>query len=485
MRRASQRVLTNFRRTALVTSLAFPLFNRRRSLRAAAIVLCLTATAAPLSAAARSLLHATLLRSTPAAKSHLAKSPETIRLVFSEQIVPELSQITLVNSTDDSTALKLAQDPLNVHVLVGSVAGELTGPVKVVWRVLSADGHPVGGNFTFTVGSATASTASSTASGATTGKVIGMPGTATVALPAPAAPQQTTAPEEKPVPVFAALFRGVGVGAMMAGIGLLFFGLTAGDRRVLIPGAAVTSLIAVGALFLVAHAIAWLEHVSPTGHLSGGFMSSMLNSTMGRVELLRTSFAVLALWAISLGNHRKIALGLGIACIVLSGAIGHPAAIHPLVAIPSKIIHLVSASMWIGGLLWLAWVARCDEAACRIEAKRVSSVALIAVILILLSGLLQTVLFLNTPSDLFHYDYGKLVFNKIVGLLILIGFGIYNRVSLIPRLEAADTQRKLVRSVRLEMAIITVVVLLSGFVAYEPTPPPPQSAAPASTGLTP
>ena len=116
------------------------------------------ATALPLRAAARSLLHATLLRSTPAPKSHLAKSPQAIRLVFSEQIVPELSQITLVNSSGDSASLKLATDPHDVHVLVGSVAGELAGPVKVVWRVLSADGHPVGGNFTFTVGSATAST---------------------------------------------------------------------------------------------------------------------------------------------------------------------------------------------------------------------------------------------------------------------------------------------------------------------------------------
>ena len=398
--------------------------------------------------------------------------------------MPELSQLTLVNSNGDSTSLKLANDPHDVRMLVGSVPGELSGSIKVVWRVLSADGHPVGGNFTFIVGSATASTTSSTTSG-TSGKVKGTPGTAVVAVPSPAASAQTAAPEEKPVPVLASLFRGVGVGAMMAGIGLLFFGLTAGDRRVLIPGALVTSLITVGALFLVAHAIAWLEHVSPTGHLTRGFMSSVLNSTVGRVELARTALAVLALWAIALARHRKIALGLGVACIVLSGAIGHPAAIHPFIAIPSKIIHLVSASMWIGGLLWLGWVARCDEAACRIEARRVSSVALITVILILLSGLLQTVLFLNTPSDLFHYDYGKLVFNKMVGLVILIGFGIYNRVSLIPRLEAADTQRKLVRSVRLEMAIITVVVLLSGFVAYEPTPPAPQSALPASTGMTP
>jgi len=444
----------------------------------AAIVLCAMALMMPASAVARTLLHATLLRSTPAANSRLAKFPDAIRLVFSEQIVPELSQITLVLSSGDSVRLKVANDPHDVHVLIGTdpVSGAgASGQTKVVWRVLSADGHPVGGTFTFTVGSAvTPSIATPVvtppAQSATTAPVIAP------VTPTPAPEVAASAlPEDKPVPLFASLFRGVGLGAFMAGIGLLFFGVTAGERRSLIPGAAVTSLITIGTLLLVAHAIAWLEHVSPTMRLSGDFLSTVFSSTLGRVELVRVALAVLTLWGIALARHRKIALGLGIACIVVSGAVGHPAAIHPYLAIPSKAIHLLAGSVWIGGLLWLAWLYRANEAAFRVEAGRVSSLALIAVILILLSGLLQTVLFLNTPSDLFNYTYGKLVFSKMVGLVILIGFGIYNRQKLVPAIEAADTPRKLTRSVKLELAIITVVVLLSGFVAYEPTPPAPQS----------
>jgi copper transport protein len=107
------------------------------------------------------------------------------------------------------------------------------------------------------------------------------------------------------------------------------------------------------------------------------------------------------------------------------------------------------------------------------------------VIAILLSGLIQTVLFLNTPSDLFRYDYGKLVFNKIVGLVILIGLGIYNRFRLVPRVESVDAQRKLSRSVKLEIAIMTVVILISGFLAYEPTPPVTQAALPPTTEIAP
>ncbi len=452
---------------------------RAPGIRLATTVLFAAALSTPTSALARALLHATLLRSTPAANSRVAKFPDAIRLVFSEQIVPELSQITLVLASGDSVRLKVANDPHDVHVLVGtsSVVGRPDGVIKVIWRVLSADGHPVGGNFSFAAGSTSAprSPTPAVSSHATAS-------TTPAAIPAPVpAVSPTAAPEDKPVPVVASLFRGVGLGAFMAGIGLLFFGITAGERRTLIPGAAVTSLITVGTLLLVAHAIAWLEHASPTMQLSGSFLSSVLSTTLGRIEMLRVALAVLTLWGIALARHRKIALVLGIGCLLVSGAVGHPAAIHPFIAVPTKAIHLLAGSLWLGGLLWLVWLVRCDSKACEIEAGRVSSIALIAVIAILLSGLIQTVLFLNAPSDLFRYDYGKLVFSKIAALVVLIGFGIYNRYKLMPSVAAVDAQRKMGRSVKLELAIITLVLMISGFLAYVPTPPPPQSAQTAVT----
>jgi copper transport protein len=438
----------------------------------------------PASALARVLLHATLLRPTPAANSHIAKFPDAIRLVFSEQIVPELSQITLVPTSGDSIRLKVANDPHNVHVLVGTDVGtgRPNGLTKVVWRALSADGHPVGGNFSFTVG--TASTAPpATTPGVT--PVVTPPVIPMTVSPPSVDSSATSASEGKPVPLFASLFRGAGLGAFMAGIGLLFFGVTAGERRSLIPGAAVTSLITIGTLLLVAHAIAWLEHVSPTMKLSGSFLSSVLSTTVGRIELVRVALAVLTLWGIALARHRKVALVLGIACVLVSGAVGHPAAIHPLLAVPTKVVHLLAASLWLGGLLWLVWVMRLDPKAGEIEARRVSSLAFLAVIAILLSGLIQTVLFLNTPSDLFRYGYGKLVFAKILALIILIGFGIYNRYKVMPSVESTDTQRKLSRSVKLELAIITLVIMISGFLAYVPTPPASAGAVPAITQVSP
>jgi copper transport protein len=428
------------------------------------------------------LLHATLLRSTPAANSHLTTPPETIRLVFSEQVVPEMSQITLGRPDGSSVLLKVANDPHDVHTLVGTVPGGSTsGRYKVAWRILSADGHPVGGSFTFAL--------EGPGDSSQPGAIVPPPATKTQNSPdstvtdSAASPSSGMSPEMKPVPVLASLFRGLGLGALMTGVGVLFFGVTSRERRNLAPRVLIVGAIAIGATLLVAHLIAWLEHVSPTGSLSGAFLESALGSTIGRVELLRTVLALLALWAIALTRRDMPAVILGGACLVVSGAIGHPAAIDSYWTIPAKMLHLVAGSAWIGGLVWLVWLSRCDEAACRIEAGRVSSVALISVIVIALSGLLQTFFFLNTPADLLHSRYGQLVLAKMTGLAILVALGAYNRFGVLPQLEAPSGPKRLSRSVKLEIAVLTMIILIGGLLAYEPTPPTPESVTSPTTGL--
>ena len=59
---------------------------------------------------------------------------------------------------------------------------------------------------------------------------------------------------------------------------------------------------------------------------------------------------------------------------------------------------------------------------------------------------------------------------KIVGLLILALFGAYHRTQLMPRLEAGGDPVPLRRSVRKEIAIMILVVMLGGFLAYVPVP---------------
>jgi copper transport protein len=458
--------------------MARPSFFRRRSIKAPAIALCLILLPVIAYGANRSLLHATLLRSTPAANSRISRPPATIRLVFSEQVVPELSQISLIAPDGKASPLKVTNDPHDVHTLLGSVGAISSGNYKVLWRVLSADGHPVAGAFSFVIASEDVTNSPGAVAGASSTVTSAHDSGAHDTLMSSGTPMS---PEVTSVPVLASLLRGVGLGAMMAGLGLLFFGVTAGERRSFAPRKVVIRLVVIGAGLLIAHLIAWMYDISPTGSLGGYFSISVLGSTPGKIESARVALALLAVWAI-LMRWETVALVFGGACLLVSGAIGHPAAIHPYWTIPAKMVHLLAGSLWLGGLLWLVSIARQSETAFPIEAKRVSSAALLGVIAIFFSGTIQARFFLNTPGDLIHSGYGRLALVKMIGLVVLVGFGAYNRFGVLPQIDSSHSRPKLVRSVRQEIAIVIVLILIGGFLAYVPTPPTPQSSLSVFTG---
>jgi putative copper export protein len=137
--------------------------------------------------------------------------------------------------------------------------------------------------------------------------------------------------------------------------------------------------------------------------------------------------------------------------------------------------------VWLGGLLWILRTAPLERDTQQREAMRVSSLALVSVIAILATGLLQSWFFLNTPSDLVRSTYGRLVVAKIIGLVILIGYGAYNRFSLLPAFAVAGGF-KLRRSVKQEIFLISALALIGGFLAYIPPPPAANSTTPVTRG---
>lgn len=264
----------------------------------------------------------------------------------------------------------------------------------------------------------------------------------------------------------------------MAGVGLLLFGGAAGSRRNLDPSSFTTRLLGIGAVILTAHLLAWLYHISPGRGLNEMFGVLAVMSTPGIIEVVRVALALAALWALARGR-RQPALILGLGCLVVSGTIGHSAAINPLFAIPAKIIHLLAASVWMGGLLWLGWTFRRDLTAFRIEARRVSFAALISVIAVATTGVIQSVLFMHWPQDLVRTDYGRLVLAKIGGLILLISLGAYNRYRLVPHIDDSRKAARLSRSVAQELVLMVVILIISGFLANVPAP---TTLLPAFTG---
>ena len=410
--------------------------------------------------------HATLVSSEPAANSRLATAPTQIRLVYSEPIEGKLAKVSLVPASGTPIVLRAGGDPRDVHAVIAPVDALSAGTYKVEWRVVSADGHPVDGSFSFTVGDTT----------------VGTP-------IAPVAPPQTAQSEPREeaevwgpaafgAPLIPAVLRGTGLGALMATVGLLLFMAAAkpnaaqhGDRRL----RSVTTAFAVAApVLLGAHLVTWLINTSPDLKFDPAWAASALGTTVGKIELWRVGLTILALWAWWLARRTRLALALAAGAVVVSGAVGHPAAIAPAWAVPAKAIHLLASAIWLGGLLWLLIRPAGDDLLLLVEdANRVSSRALWAVIAIAFTGVVQTRLFLDSWSGLVTSAYGLLVLAKTAGLLVLVAFGAYNRQRVMPRLTTAASMTEVATlrsSVVGEVVVIAIVVLLGGLLAYVPPP---------------
>src|SRR6185437_13127750 len=108
--------------------------------------------------AARSVAHAhaSLVSSEPAANAHLSVSPTRVRLLFSEETEPTLARLSLVADDGTATRLVVAGDLHDVNAIVAPIGPLAPGSYRLVWRVVSADGHPVEGSIVFWIGDSAA-----------------------------------------------------------------------------------------------------------------------------------------------------------------------------------------------------------------------------------------------------------------------------------------------------------------------------------------
>lgn len=423
--------------------------------------------------------HATLISSEPAANSRLTASPSRIRLVFSEPVEGHLARVTLVPASGQPLRLRADADPRDVNAVIAVIDSIAPGGYRVSWRVVSADGHPVDGTFTFTL--------ADSALGTRGPPVVAPPAVEPDPGPQPATEDDVWGPSLFGAPLIPAVFRGAGLGALMALAGLLFFraraepAIQAGDARV--RRVLMTAAVA-GPLLLTAHVVTWLINTSPDHTLDMAWMSAALGTSVGRIELWRTGLALLALWAWWIARRIRVAIVFSAAALAVSGATGHSAAMQPLLSVPAKSIHLLASGVWVGGLLCLVVRPANDTlSAFADDAMRVSTAALVAVIAIALSGVVQTLTFLPSVADVFTSPYGWLALAKTAGLLALVAFGAYHRQRVMPGVSGAHPAPHTVvlrTSVRRELVIMSIVILLGGLLAYVPPPGEGDMSTPAS-----
>lgn len=112
-------------------------------------------------AAALAPAHSALVSAVPADQAVLASGPTELVLTFNEEINPRFAQLALSRSGD---VVALNPATATGTVLRATLADPGPGTYRIAYRVVSADGHPISGETSFTV---TGPTRTPTSTGAT------------------------------------------------------------------------------------------------------------------------------------------------------------------------------------------------------------------------------------------------------------------------------------------------------------------------------
>jgi copper transport protein len=416
------------------------------AMRAAALAAAALAVAlllAPGEAAA----HAVLMSASPRDGAVLAAPPAELRLEFAETVRPVA--VDIVDAAGTRTPL------LGVaRVDGGAVAAPLPpladGAYLASWRVVSEDGHPVGGSLVFTVGAGGAAGADALRAGAP--------------------------PGDDPVlaRVDAALRAALLVAAALA-VGGVLARLTVGppapDRRGIVRAAA------------LAGAAAALLGAGVRGALLAGAEPDAIATAQPWLLAAGTGHghaaAVAVLGFLLIAGGGRTAPALGSAAVLASFALsGHPAAAEPRwLAAGAIVLHVGAAAAWVGALP--ALLHRLDgrprEAAAAVRRFGRTGPPIVAALA--LAGVVSASLQLDAPADLAASGYGLLLLAKAAGLGALLGFAALNRLRLTPLLRTAPDRaaRGLRLSIRLELAAGVGVLALAAALAQ--TPPPRAEAA--------
>jgi copper transport protein len=416
--------------------------------------------------------HANLDRADPSPGSQLDQPPTQLRLTFSEAVDGSFSRVQLLNTRGDQVdrgdSHVAAGDPLSLMV---SVPDQLpNGVYTVAWRTLSAvDGHTVNGAFPLIVGP----------------------------MPAEGLPVTAAASSEASFDLGVAVARWWFSLAACAVFGILLswhfvlrplFGRS-NPAALPLAAARARQIAVLSALVLLAGTLfgAIAQAASAADVPLWGVFGQPLMDLLGRGRFATLWWARLLLVVIALGLvawrgvrrwPSQVALAATSLALLTSSLSSHSAALlsGSYLGVAADWLHFLAVAAWIGGLLTLAFVLPTAVHASQGSGDRVlaravgrfSTLALVSVVLIVLTGTFQAWLEVGSWDGLIRTAYGLSVTAKIALLVIMLLAAGFNLLIARPGLArmaasgssaaASNLARRFGTSVRVEIAIGVIVL---------------------------
>jgi copper transport protein len=396
--------------------------------------------------------HASLVSAQPGDGSIFAKAPKTVQLRFNEAVTPAVVKLIDADGRVRDDAIVRAVDETITITLPENLP---RGTQLVSYRVISADGHPVGGSLVFSIGAVTGTGAMRPDSGAVAGLIwlarIG---------------------------VYLGLFIGVGgtfftawIAQLRAGSTVIVAALIAG----LFSAAASLGLQGLDVLSLP------LGDIATSAPWKAPLATSLGPSLLAAVAAMA---AGLAAQVSASGSLARTLSAFAMAGVGLSlAATGHASTAPPQwLTRPMVFLHGVGIAYWTGALVPLVAMAWRPAGGLLAVLNRFSRVAVPAVGLLVLTGLVLAIVQLESFRALIETQYGIILSIKLVLVVVLLGLAARNRFRLTPMLAVDPLNtRPLVRSILAECVV--VVGILAVVAGWRFTPPPRALAAAARPPL--
>lgn len=409
-----------------------------------ALVLLLAGTAG-------ALAHASLATADPADGAVVETAPSEIALTFSEMVSPLVMRLV----APDGTSLDLSGVSYSGSTLrVALPAGLADGTHVFSWRVVSEDGHPVGGSVVFSIGAPSA-----------------MPG----------APDEAV---DRTVRGLLWASKLVLTGGIALGIGGAFALAWFGTGRETGRGVAAGFVFAGMAAAILCVGLQGLDALAePVGRLADPIVwEAGYRTTFGRTALGLLAAATAAMVALVLPDRTARAPSLlALLCAgAAMAASGHAGSAEPQwLTRPLVALHAATMAAWIGALMPLGLALRAGGEGATAMLARFSCAIPWLLGVLLVSGAVLAVVQVGTPVALVSTAYGSVLLVKLALVALLLALAAFNRWRLTPAVVRGDPAGSdaLVRAVVVEIAI---AVLVFGAVATWRFTPPPRALARAA-----
>lgn len=431
-------------------TLAFPpIMNRLLRLLALAVLAMLIHVEAAWS-------HASLNGTDPADGTVVETAPQVYSLTFSEPVSP----LSLRLVKPDGSSIALDRFKVRGNVVGIEAPGELGRGTHVLsWRVVSEDGHPVGGSVIFSIGEPSAQ--------------------------APVVEEQIDWTVRlwlwaSKLALYVGLF--IGIGGVFA-------------RRILMPsietgGRLIAAALVIGAVGSVVSL--GFQGLDALGAQASRLAEPVIWSTGYGTSYGSTVIVAVAAFALA---GASIVLNGFVASAVAAGAwllagtalalSGHASAASPQWLMrPAVFLHATAIAIWIGALAPLGLALRRKRPGAVEALHRFSRIIPVIVAVLILAGIVLAAVQVQEPAALLLTAYGQVFLIKLALLAGLFMLAAMNRWFLTTPAEAQDVSgtRRLVRSIAVETVV--VILIFGVAAAWRFTPPPRALAAAAAAPAT-